>query len=153
MSPAERRFVDESVEGHQADELVEEHLGRHRPESPARRVGRAARELIALRRDAGDRTDEPTGAQRRAAACCAYDRGVRRRRQRPVVPPGTLKRRFRPKFHYELIVCGLRGHVLVGTDAERIRPGDSVVVREYGGMRWYRCLRCDAWVPLPLPRR
>jgi hypothetical protein len=25
MSPAERRFVDESVEGHQADELVEEH--------------------------------------------------------------------------------------------------------------------------------
>jgi hypothetical protein len=27
MSPAERRFVDENVEGHQADELVEEHLG------------------------------------------------------------------------------------------------------------------------------
>jgi hypothetical protein len=27
MSPAERRFVNENVEGHQADELVEEHLG------------------------------------------------------------------------------------------------------------------------------
>jgi hypothetical protein len=27
MSPAERRFVKESVEGHQADEYVEEHLG------------------------------------------------------------------------------------------------------------------------------
>jgi uncharacterized membrane protein (DUF2068 family) len=78
---------------------------------------------------------------------------LRRRRQRPVVPPGTLKRRFRPKFHYELIVCGLRGHVLVGTDAERVRPEDSVIVREYGGMRWYRCLRCDAWVPLPLPEK
>jgi hypothetical protein len=27
MSPAERRFVNESVEDHQADEFVEEHLG------------------------------------------------------------------------------------------------------------------------------
>ncbi len=27
MSPEERRFVDEGIEGHQADELVEEHLG------------------------------------------------------------------------------------------------------------------------------
>ena len=78
---------------------------------------------------------------------------MRGRRQRPVVPPGTLKRRFRPKFHYELIVCGFRGHVLVGTDAERVRPQDSIIVREYGGMRWYRCLRCDAWVPLQLPEK
>jgi uncharacterized membrane protein (DUF2068 family) len=75
------------------------------------------------------------------------------RRQRPVVPPGTVKRRFRPKFHYELIVCGLRGHVLVGTDAERIRPQDSIFARDYGGTRWYRCLRCDAWVPLGQPTK
>ena len=27
MSPSERRFVHENVEGHQADEFVEEHLG------------------------------------------------------------------------------------------------------------------------------
>ncbi len=27
MSPAERRFVQESIEGHQADEFVEEHFG------------------------------------------------------------------------------------------------------------------------------
>ena len=27
MSPAERRFVEESVEGRQADEFVEEHFG------------------------------------------------------------------------------------------------------------------------------
>ena len=27
MSPAERRFIDEGVEGNQADEFVAEHLG------------------------------------------------------------------------------------------------------------------------------
>jgi len=27
MSPAERRFVEESVEDHQADAFIEEHLG------------------------------------------------------------------------------------------------------------------------------
>jgi uncharacterized membrane protein (DUF2068 family) len=62
-------------------------------------------------------------------------------------------RRFRPKFHYELIVCGFRGHVLVGTDAERIRPEDDVFARELGRTRWYRCLRCDAWVALPAPAK
>jgi uncharacterized membrane protein (DUF2068 family) len=76
-----------------------------------------------------------------------------RRRARPLAPPGAVKRRFRPKFHYELFVCGARGHVLVGTDAEEIRAGDSAFVREYGSTRWYRCLRCDAWVPLPLPTK
>jgi uncharacterized membrane protein (DUF2068 family) len=69
------------------------------------------------------------------------------------VPPGVVKRRFRPKFHYELFVCGARGHVLVGTDAEQVRPVDAAFVREYGGSRWYRCLRCDAWLPLPPPVR
>jgi uncharacterized membrane protein (DUF2068 family) len=64
-----------------------------------------------------------------------------------------VKRRFRPKFHYELFACGARGHTLVGTDAEAVRPSDSLFVREFGGMRWYRCLRCDAWLPLPLPER
>jgi uncharacterized membrane protein (DUF2068 family) len=77
----------------------------------------------------------------------------RRRTPATPVPPGTVKRRFRPKFHYELIVCGFRGHVLVGTDAAQVRPSDSAVVREYGSLRWYRCLRCDAWVPLPPPQR
>lgn len=69
------------------------------------------------------------------------------------MPPGAARRRFRPKFHYELLVCGIRGHVLVGTDAEGVRPIDSPFVREYDGTRWYRCLRCDAWLPLPPPVR
>jgi uncharacterized membrane protein (DUF2068 family) len=68
-------------------------------------------------------------------------------------PPGTVRpRRWRPQFHYELIGCGLRGHELLGTDVAKIRPVDDLLVREPGdGLRWYRCVRCDAWVPLPPP--
>jgi len=54
-------------------------------------------------------------------------------------------------IRWELIVCGLRGHVLVGTDAAELRPQDSVFAREYDSSRWYRCLRCDSWIPLPPP--
>jgi len=68
-------------------------------------------------------------------------------------PPGTEKpRRFRPTFHYELLVCGVAGHELVGTDAAELRPQDAIVARTGpGGLRWYRCLRCDSWVVLPAP--
>ena len=61
-------------------------------------------------------------------------------------------RRFRPRFHYELIGCGLRGHELVGTQAARLRPGDGLLARESAdGLRWYRCLRCDSWLALTPP--
>jgi len=68
-------------------------------------------------------------------------------------PPGTVKpKRFRPKFHYELLSCGISGHELIGLDARELRPKDSLVAREApDGQRWYRCLRCDSWVPLPAP--
>jgi uncharacterized membrane protein (DUF2068 family) len=67
-------------------------------------------------------------------------------------PPGTQKpRRFRPRFHWELLVCGSRGHELIGTDAARLRPEDAVFAREDSGLRWYRCVRCDSWIPLPPP--
>jgi len=39
----------------------------------------------------------------------------------------------------------------VGTDAAELRPEDSQLVREAGGLRWYRCLRCDSWLPLEPP--
>jgi hypothetical protein len=69
-------------------------------------------------------------------------------------PPGTTKaQRFRPRFHYELLVCGVRGHELIGTDAAELREADSIVAREDGGLRWYRCLRCDSWLPLARPAR
>jgi uncharacterized membrane protein (DUF2068 family) len=55
-------------------------------------------------------------------------------------------------MRYELIGCGLHGHVVVGTDATELRPQDAVFVREYDGMRWFRCLRCDSWSQLdPTP--
>jgi uncharacterized membrane protein (DUF2068 family) len=60
---------------------------------------------------------------------------------------------WRPKFHYELIGCGLKGHELLGTEVARLRPEDALVVREPGdGLRWHRCLRCDSWIPLAPPR-
>jgi uncharacterized membrane protein (DUF2068 family) len=67
-------------------------------------------------------------------------------------PPGTARpRRFRPRLHYELIVCGFRGHELVGTDAAQLRPEDALVAREAEGLRWYRCVRCDSWLALERP--
>ena len=59
-------------------------------------------------------------------------------------PPGTQPRRG---VHYELMSCGVGGHVLVGTDAAQVGPEDAALVRDLDGLRWYRCLRCDAWVP------
>jgi uncharacterized membrane protein (DUF2068 family) len=69
-----------------------------------------------------------------------------------LAPPGTERtRRYRPKLRYELIGCGLHGHELLGTDAARLRPQDAIFAREDDGLRWYRCLRCDSWVPLNPP--
>src|SRR5919199_6788496 len=66
--------------------------------------------------------------------------------------PGTVKpSRFRPNLHYELLVCGVRGHELVGTDVARIEPEDHLVAFEADGIRWHRCLRCDSWLPLRSP--
>jgi uncharacterized membrane protein (DUF2068 family) len=66
--------------------------------------------------------------------------------------PGTERtKRFRPKFRWELIGCGLHGHELVGTDAAGVRTEDHLLVREADGLRWYRCLRCDSWLPLAPP--
>jgi uncharacterized membrane protein (DUF2068 family) len=69
-------------------------------------------------------------------------------------PPGvhlTKPTRFRPRLHYELLVCGLVGHELVGVDALELRTEDRVVARETDGVRWHRCLRCDSWLPVPAP--
>ena len=63
-------------------------------------------------------------------------------------PPGTQARRG---VHYELLSCGVGGHVLVGTDAANVGREDAAVVREIGGLRWNRCLRCDSWLPGPPP--
>jgi uncharacterized membrane protein (DUF2068 family) len=66
--------------------------------------------------------------------------------------PGVVKpRRFRPRFHWELLVCGIRGHELIGTDAAALGAEDASFAREMEGRRWHRCLRCDSWLPFPAP--
>jgi uncharacterized membrane protein (DUF2068 family) len=59
--------------------------------------------------------------------------------------------RFRPRFHYELLVCGLTGHELIGIDARELSPDDALVARGVDGVRWHRCLRCDSWLPVEAP--
>ena len=68
-------------------------------------------------------------------------------------PPAGVEKptRFRPKFHWELISCGVQGHELVGIDAAELRPDDALIARVCDGVRWHRCLRCDSWIPLPPP--
>jgi uncharacterized membrane protein (DUF2068 family) len=70
-----------------------------------------------------------------------------------VHPPGTQPpRRFRPHLHWELVICGVGGHELVGTDAAGLRAEDALFAREDDhGARWYRCLRCDSWLALAPP--
>ena len=65
-------------------------------------------------------------------------------------------RRFRPRFHWELLQCGVGGHALEGLDSKTFRPQDALLAREIEGVRWHRCLRCDSWLavnpPAPLTR-
>jgi uncharacterized membrane protein (DUF2068 family) len=68
-----------------------------------------------------------------------------------LLAPGTEDPRRRRQLDWELITCGVRGHALVGRDVERAREEDGALIRDVGDTRWHRCLRCDAWVPLPRP--
>jgi uncharacterized membrane protein (DUF2068 family) len=60
-------------------------------------------------------------------------------------------KREKSAYRYELIACAFGGHVLVGTDVRTIEAKDDLIVRQYGMLRWHRCLRCDSWVPHPVP--
>jgi len=65
---------------------------------------------------------------------------------------GAAGRRHRRHVSYELIGCGLHGHALAGTTAASLRPEDAIfALPGPPGVRWYRCLRCDAWVVLRAP--
>jgi uncharacterized membrane protein (DUF2068 family) len=57
----------------------------------------------------------------------------------------------RPSNRYELFTCAWSGHVLIGGDAAHVGADDQLVARELGGIRWLRCLRCDAWVTSEVP--
>ncbi|BEP16316.1 DUF2127 domain-containing protein [Acidothermaceae bacterium B102] len=69
----------------------------------------------------------------------------------PALPGSTPKRKRRPGFVWELIGCAQGGHALVGTRAAALSPEDPHLAREMDGIRWHRCLRCDAWLPIATP--
>jgi uncharacterized membrane protein (DUF2068 family) len=52
-----------------------------------------------------------------------------------------------------LLACGVSGHELLATDVAELRPEDALVALEIDGLRWYRCVRCDSWLPLEPPSR
>jgi uncharacterized membrane protein (DUF2068 family) len=61
--------------------------------------------------------------------------------------PGTQHPRKRRQVDWELITCGLRGHVLPHwgvADGE-----DPHLLRVVDGQCWHRCLRCDGWFAIP----
>jgi uncharacterized membrane protein (DUF2068 family) len=61
--------------------------------------------------------------------------------------------RYLPRFHWELLVCGFRGHRIVGGDVETLGAADAAVAfDDPQGTRWLRCLRCDSWLPTEPPR-
>lgn len=64
-------------------------------------------------------------------------------------PPGTQQPRRRRQFDWELIVCGVRGHALVGRDVSSVGEQDAILASDDGDIRWHRCLRCDGWLALP----
>jgi uncharacterized membrane protein (DUF2068 family) len=62
-----------------------------------------------------------------------------------------MRRADRKAQRYELLTCAFQGHALIGTDAREVIAADALLVREIDGVRWHRCLRCDAWVMRSVP--
>ena len=62
-----------------------------------------------------------------------------------------MERRKGPSNRYELFTCAWEGHALVGAEAAVVTTEDALIVREADGVRWCRCLRCDAWMPAEVP--
>ncbi len=65
--------------------------------------------------------------------------------------PGTRHPRRRRHFDFELVACGVRGHVLIDPASVPAHVAPAAVARQLDATTWYRCLRCDAWVALPEP--
>jgi uncharacterized membrane protein (DUF2068 family) len=66
-------------------------------------------------------------------------------------PPGTQHPRRRRQIDWELVSCGVQGHVIGGRHADLAQGGDPIIARDDGAVRWHRCLRCDSWIALPRP--
>jgi uncharacterized membrane protein (DUF2068 family) len=62
--------------------------------------------------------------------------------------PGTRHPRKRRHLDFELVACGVRGHVLIDPATVPANVDRAAVARQVDTATWYRCVRCDAWVPL-----
>lgn len=60
--------------------------------------------------------------------------------------PGTRHPRKRRHLDWELIGCGVRGHVLLDPATVPEHLDRTILARSSEGLTWYRCVRCDAWV-------
>jgi len=94
-------------------------------------------------------TRTPPSSEPRPSA----ETGSHARRRAEDLPGVAKPRRYLPRFHWELLFCGVSGHELVGMGAARIRPDDALFARQEGEVRWLRCLRCDSWLPLHAPEQ
>ena len=65
-------------------------------------------------------------------------------------PPGAERQRHRPRLRYELIGCAIHGHELIHPAAAATTQHPDLLFRDEPGeaFDWFRCLRCDAWLPL-----
>jgi uncharacterized membrane protein (DUF2068 family) len=62
--------------------------------------------------------------------------------------PGTRHPRKRRHLDFELVTCGVRGHVLIDPATVPQGVAAEAVARQFDATTWYRCVRCDAWVAL-----
>lgn len=74
----------------------------------------------------------------------AYPRGTE-------PPPGTEQVGGWSRSRYELLGCVIHGHELVHPNAATTSKYPELAYREEPAeaFSWFRCLRCDAWLPLP----
>lgn len=63
--------------------------------------------------------------------------------------PGTRHPRKRRHLDFELMACGVRGHMLIDPATVPAHVSSAAVARTFDATTWYRCVRCDAWVVLP----
>ncbi len=68
------------------------------------------------------------------------------------LPVGAERGRGRRlRLRYELLGCALHGHLLASSAQAESSGQRDLLTRidpDHDGVRWFRCLRCDAWIPM-----
>ncbi len=77
------------------------------------------------------------------------------RAREPDRPPGAEPPSRRPRVRYELVGCAWHGHELVDPQTAAASPHASLLMTTAPAQSppFFRCLRCDAWLPLTEPHQ